>query len=84
MSVYVCVCVRACVREFMLAYMWLCVRASVCVCCWCYSGCVCVRACVRECVRAWVVCEPSETPFCKLVTGDDFLILNNFLQREQL
>ena len=63
----------------------------VVVVCACVGGggaracvCVCVRACVRECVRAWVVCEPSETPFCKLVTGDDFLILNNFLQREQL
>ena len=52
MSVWMYVCV--CVREYVHASVWACVRACVCacVCAWVWVWvCVCVRVCVCVCVR---------------------------------
>ena len=55
--VYVCMCVRPCVRVFVRVCMCVppCVRVIVCVC-MCMRVCMCVCVCVRVCmcVRAYV------------------------------
>ena len=47
--VYLCVCVRACVRAYVRVCVCACVRA-----CLRAFVCACVCACVRVCVRAYV------------------------------
>ena len=77
MCVFVCVCVRACVRVFaccsqgmdgaggrgiMCVFVCVCVRVCVCVCvCVCVRVCVCVCVCVCVAAKVWMVPEGGLT-----------------------
>jgi hypothetical protein len=72
-QVFMCMCVRACMRACVCMCMRACVRVCICVCmCVCARVCMCVRVCARVCARVRAracACVRACVHYARLVVG---------------